>query len=381
MRCAAAAPPARPSSSPHRGASSFAAASAGDWDDARSRVVLHSGDYVKTSANGSAEIVFSDGTLYTVRPNTLFLVTRLARQRRCRHRRAGDSHGVRLGEPEHRAARRPRDDAGRAKRGWRASPRRRRSPTTRRRRPAASRRFRGGLEVETGRRRDARGQRARAGRADRRSALTDPTGAAGAAASSSSRPTTSRSTSTPRGGWCSPGSRSRAPRATRSRSRAAGCSSTTSSTSTTRTKTRGHARSCAARAPSSGGWRRYGKDGAAGPVEQPAPLPRRLAAGRRWRGRQDAAAGRARQVQRLRQRSFIVTGRTEPGATIEVNGEDTSVGADGTFTKTVQLAAEGWSLRRDRRPRRLGQRNGAKTAGLRRRTLASPPPDPSLCSG
>ena len=40
----------------------------------------------------------------------------------------------------------------------------------------------------------------------------------------------------------------------------------------------------------------------------------------------------------------IMNGRTEPGATVEVNGEDTSVNADGTFTKTVQLAAEGWSF-------------------------------------
>ena len=48
----------------------------GEWEEARTRVVLQSGDYVKTSANGSAEIVFLDGTLYTVRPNTLFLVTR-----------------------------------------------------------------------------------------------------------------------------------------------------------------------------------------------------------------------------------------------------------------------------------------------------------------
>jgi hypothetical protein len=48
----------------------------GDWEEARSRIVLQAGDYVKTSANGSAEIVFLDGTLYTVRPNTLFLVTR-----------------------------------------------------------------------------------------------------------------------------------------------------------------------------------------------------------------------------------------------------------------------------------------------------------------
>lgn len=48
----------------------------GEWEEARTRVVLQSGDYVKTSSNGSAEIVFVDGTLYTVRPNTLFLVTR-----------------------------------------------------------------------------------------------------------------------------------------------------------------------------------------------------------------------------------------------------------------------------------------------------------------
>lgn len=48
----------------------------GEWETARSRDVLHSGDFVKTAANGSAEIVFLDGTLYTVRPNTLFLVTR-----------------------------------------------------------------------------------------------------------------------------------------------------------------------------------------------------------------------------------------------------------------------------------------------------------------
>jgi hypothetical protein len=48
----------------------------GEWEPARSRDTLHSGDYVKTAPNGSAEIVFLDGTLYTVRPNTLFLVTR-----------------------------------------------------------------------------------------------------------------------------------------------------------------------------------------------------------------------------------------------------------------------------------------------------------------
>ena len=40
----------------------------------------------------------------------------------------------------------------------------------------------------------------------------------------------------------------------------------------------------------------------------------------------------------------ILTGRTEPGASVEVNGEDALVNADGGFNKTVQLAAEGWSF-------------------------------------
>jgi hypothetical protein len=48
----------------------------GEWETARGRDVLYVGDYVKTASGGSAEIVFLDGTLYTVRPNTLFLVTR-----------------------------------------------------------------------------------------------------------------------------------------------------------------------------------------------------------------------------------------------------------------------------------------------------------------
>lgn len=47
----------------------------GDWKEARSRVALHPGDYVRTSGNGSAEIMFLDGSLYTVRPNTQFIVS------------------------------------------------------------------------------------------------------------------------------------------------------------------------------------------------------------------------------------------------------------------------------------------------------------------
>jgi FecR protein len=47
----------------------------GDWTEARSRVSLRPGDFVRTSDRGSAEIMFLDGTLYTVRPNTQFIVS------------------------------------------------------------------------------------------------------------------------------------------------------------------------------------------------------------------------------------------------------------------------------------------------------------------
>ena len=47
----------------------------GDWQEARVRSHLQPGDYVRTGANGSAQIMFRDGTLYTVRPDTQFIVT------------------------------------------------------------------------------------------------------------------------------------------------------------------------------------------------------------------------------------------------------------------------------------------------------------------
>lgn len=48
----------------------------GDWEEARSRVTLREGYYVRTGDGGSTEIMFVDGTLYHVRPGTLFLVSR-----------------------------------------------------------------------------------------------------------------------------------------------------------------------------------------------------------------------------------------------------------------------------------------------------------------
>ncbi len=47
-----------------------------EWTTARSRLALSYGDYVRTGGNGSAELMFLNGTLYTVRPNTLFIISR-----------------------------------------------------------------------------------------------------------------------------------------------------------------------------------------------------------------------------------------------------------------------------------------------------------------
>lgn len=47
----------------------------GPWESARPRLALYSGDHVKTGANGSANIVFDDGTHYLARPNTQFVLT------------------------------------------------------------------------------------------------------------------------------------------------------------------------------------------------------------------------------------------------------------------------------------------------------------------
>ncbi|HXM79795.1 MAG TPA: FecR domain-containing protein, partial [Thermoanaerobaculia bacterium] len=48
------------------------------FDNAKQRQALFDGDFIKTGRTGSAEIMFSDGTLYTIRPGSLFEVRRPA---------------------------------------------------------------------------------------------------------------------------------------------------------------------------------------------------------------------------------------------------------------------------------------------------------------
>lgn len=59
-----------------RGAVDFKRGESGDWQPARSRVALYAGDYVKTAESSSAEVMFQDGTVVTVRPDTVILVDR-----------------------------------------------------------------------------------------------------------------------------------------------------------------------------------------------------------------------------------------------------------------------------------------------------------------
>jgi hypothetical protein len=47
-----------------------------NFENARQRQPLFDGDFIKTGRNGSAEIMFSDGTLFTIRPGSLFEVRR-----------------------------------------------------------------------------------------------------------------------------------------------------------------------------------------------------------------------------------------------------------------------------------------------------------------
>jgi len=54
----------------------FRRSDSSEWMDARSAISLDPGDHVRTSGNGSAEIMFQDGTLYTARPNTQLIVSR-----------------------------------------------------------------------------------------------------------------------------------------------------------------------------------------------------------------------------------------------------------------------------------------------------------------
>jgi hypothetical protein len=321
-----------------QGGVQFRRGEAGDWDDARGRVVLRSGDYVKTTGNGSAEIMFSDGTLYTVRPNTLFLVTA-----------SRDEGGAGTGERSIRmeygwvnlsTAQRP---ATVATPGASARVRESSEASVAYDQATASSRFaalRGGLRVETAggvtREVDELEQVTQTG-----AALTEPK--ALPASPQLAEPADNLEVNLDRVrelafSWQPVSGAARyAFQVSRSRLFVDNLIDADN-----RTKTRA---TLGVRGEGNFLWRvaAFGKDGAQGPWSAPRRL--RIASRRAGGGEADKTPPQV-ELEDVRAYGSIVilNGRTEPGATVEVNGEDTSVGADGVFTKTVQLAAEGWSF-------------------------------------
>ena len=59
-----------------QGGVEFRRGESGEWQRARSQVTLYAGDYVKTAKGASSEVMFQDGTVVTVRPDTVILVDR-----------------------------------------------------------------------------------------------------------------------------------------------------------------------------------------------------------------------------------------------------------------------------------------------------------------
>jgi hypothetical protein len=57
-----------------KGGVEFRRGEQGPWQPAKSRVALQEGDYVKTSGRGSTEIMTADGTVYSVKADTVILV-------------------------------------------------------------------------------------------------------------------------------------------------------------------------------------------------------------------------------------------------------------------------------------------------------------------
>jgi len=85
------------------------------------------------------------------------------------------------------------------------------------------------------------------------------------------------------------------------------------------------------------------RDGLQGPWSEPRAF--RVVAGARAgeRGDRTPPPIEIEQVQ-VYGNLFIVSGRTEPGAKLKVNGEAAAVAQNGSFTKTLLVGREGWSV-------------------------------------
>ncbi len=309
----------------------------GEWETARSRDLLHSGDYVKTSPNGSAEIVFLDGTLYTVRPNTLFLVTRTRTAIG-----AGTEQAISM---EYGWV-----DLNTAQRGGRVSTPRANARVSRDAEAAVSfdrstsearfSAYRGEVEVTS-----RSGVSRRIGPLEEvrqmGDLISDPKALPPPPTVESPPPQLETSLDADRKlvlSWQAvPGAARYALQVSRNRLFVDNLIDVDS-----RTKTRA---TLELRGEGTFQWRvaAVTKEGLQGPWSEPRTF--RVSAGVRAgeRGDKTPPTIELDQVQ-VYGNLFIVSGRTEPDATLRINGEPVVVAQNGTFTKTVLVPREGWSV-------------------------------------
>lgn len=309
----------------------------GEWQSARSRGVLQAGDHVRTSGSGSAEILFTDGTLYTARPDTQLIVSR--------------ARGV-SGATSEQAVRMDYGwvDLNTARRGGTVS-----TPNAEARLgsdseatvtyDAGSRvgRFaavRGALEVAT-----AAGDRRQVGELEQLVARGDVLAAPEPLLPAPILDAPEDSVEVDLGrtdrlvlSWQPvAGARAYALQVGRSHLFVDNLIDVTGRRSTRAT--------LGVRGEGSFLWRvaALGEDGDRGAWSAPRGL--RVA---EFRSEESAGDGEPPRLELEEIKSygsiFIVGGRTEPGVAVEINGELVQVEADGSFTKTIQISKEGWSF-------------------------------------
>lgn len=309
----------------------------GSWQGARARVVLYTGDHVKTAANGSAEIMFRDGTLYTARPDTQLIISRSR---------------ATAGTPGEQAIRMDYGwvNLNTARRGGKVAT------------PEAEARVAGDSEAtvtydaasKTGRFATFRGEMevaATDGEERRVGALEQVVQRQGRLADSESLPDApallepeddreiprERSRELVLSWGPVDGARGYALQVSRNQLFADNVIDVTGRQSTRAT--------LGVRGEGSFVWR----VAALGPAGAPGPWSR--ARSFRVSSYRGATAGTDREPPPLELEQiesygsiFIVGGRTEPGAAVDINGEPVQVAADGSFTKTIQITNEGWSF-------------------------------------
>lgn len=316
----------------------------GDWEEGRSRVALHPGDYVRTAEKGSAEIMFRDGTLYTVRPNTLFMVSA--------GRPGGGGSGASGGAGEQTIS---------MEYGWvdlntsQGAPSNVKTPGAMARVKEDSEAFvavdkssnqshygavTGGVEISSkgGQKREIQPMQQVVQSGDLLSEAQPLPGKPELSEPADNTDLDMQSADKVVLGW------EEVPNAVRYSLQVSRNHLFVDNIIDVSNRTKTHA-TLGVRGEGTFQWRvaAYGKDGAQGPWSKPRKF--RVDSISHTEGVVDKTPPKLDLDDVKSYGSiFIVGGRTEPGARVEINGEQVKTGVDGSFTKTVQLGKEGWSF-------------------------------------